>query len=125
MLLDIHSYNHKRDGAEQPPAPFEGNPEINIGTGSMPHGRWRAQVEAFLRALDDQGFDARENVRFQGGYLAKWVHESYPETGFALAIEVKKTFMDEWTGVPDENVIVGIARALDRAAGVLLEVGLT
>jgi N-formylglutamate amidohydrolase len=125
VLLDIHSYNHRRDGAEQPPADFEGNPEINVGTGSMPHGRWRAQVEAFLQALEEQSFDARENVRFRGGFLSKWVHETYPDSGCALAVEVKKTFMDEWSGVPDERAISRTTQALDRAAGVLLEVGLT
>jgi N-formylglutamate deformylase len=125
VLLDMHSYNHKRDGAEQPAADAESNPEINVGTGSMPHGRWRGQVEAFLQALEEQAFDARENARFRGGYLSRWVHESYPDSGCALAIEVKKTFMDEWSGIPDEDAIRRITRALDRAAGVLLEVGLT
>lgn len=125
VLLDMHSYNHRRDGAEQPEAAAEDNPEINVGTGSMPHGRWRDPVNAFLRALEEQAFDARENVRFRGGYLSTWVHETYPESGCALAIEVKKTFMDEWSGVPDEDAIRRITRALEHAAGALLEVGLT
>ena len=47
--------------------------------------------------------DVRENVRFKGRQLAAFVHERFPTTGCALAIEVKKTFMDEWTGVVDEE----------------------
>ena len=42
--------------------------------------------------------DARENVRFRGAHLASWVHDRYPRVGCVLALEFKKTFMDEWTG---------------------------
>ena len=45
----------------------------------------------------------RENVRFEGANLDRWVHERYPETACALALEFKKTFMDEWTGRVDEH----------------------
>ena len=36
VLLDIHSYNHRRDGPEGDPQPQEKAPDINIGTFSMP-----------------------------------------------------------------------------------------
>ena len=42
--------------------------------------------------------DARENVVFEGRSLAWWVHDRYPRVGCVLALEFKKTFMDEWTG---------------------------
>ena len=42
--------------------------------------------------------DARENVVFEGRNLAWWVHDRYPRVGCVLALEFKKTFMDEWTG---------------------------
>ena len=42
-----------------------------------------------------------ENVRFEGRHLARWVHENYGDVGCALAIELKKVFMDEWTGELD------------------------
>ena len=42
--------------------------------------------------------DARENVAFEGRNLAWWVHDRYPRVGCVLALEFKKTFMDEWTG---------------------------
>jgi hypothetical protein len=56
--------------------------------------------------------DVRENVRFRGANLARWVHERYPGTGCALAIEFKKTYMDEWTGLPDNERIDVLADAL-------------
>jgi hypothetical protein len=60
----------------------------------------------------DGGLDVRENVRFRGGHFAEWVHERFPDSGCALAIEFKKTFMDEWTGEPDSERIGWLARAL-------------
>ena len=36
LLIDVHSYNHRRDGPAGAPAPQEEAPDINIGTFSMP-----------------------------------------------------------------------------------------
>lgn len=113
VLLDVHSYNHRRDGADQPPAPVEENPEVNVGTGSVDLDVFEPLVERFvadLRAahLGAGSVDARENVVFEGRGLAWWVHDRYPRVGCVLALEFKKTFMDEWTGEVDEA-------ALDRA----------
>jgi N-formylglutamate deformylase len=102
VLYDIHSYNHRRQGPEGPPEDEMGNPLVNLGTGSMP-GRWREVADAFLgtmtsHELDGALIDARENVRFKGRGLAAFVHDRYGKMGCALAIELKKVFMDEWTG---------------------------
>lgn len=96
-ILDVHSYNHCRDGT---PADAAGNPEINVGTGSVDHARWGHLVQRFMADL--RGFDVRENVRFQGGEMSKWIHRAFPANAVCLAIELKKTFMDEATGVLDE-----------------------
>lgn len=117
VLLDVHSYNHRRDGAEEPPEAAENNPEVNVGTGSMDRDRWSAVVDAFIEAMASGrtpggAIDVRENVRFKGANLARWVHERYPERGCAMALEFKKTYMDEWTGRPDKNRIRVLARAL-------------
>jgi N-formylglutamate deformylase len=102
VVLDLHTYNHRRDDPNRP-ADQAGNPDINLGTGRMPRERWARLVDRFLADLADQDIadqqlDVRENVRFRGGFLPRWVHETFPHTGCALAIEVKKTFMDEHTG---------------------------
>lgn len=104
VVFDIHSYNHRRHGAREAPADPSANPEINIGTGTMDRDRWAPVVDRFiddLRGFDFLGrsLDVRENVKFKGRYLAQFVHENFRETGCAIAIEVKKFFMDEWTGV--------------------------
>lgn len=112
VIYDIHSYNHRRPGADQPPEPEEENPEVNLGTGSVDRERFGAVVDAFRDSMAAQGFDIRENVKFKGQALAWWVHERYPGTGLVLALEFKKTFMDEWTSIPDPDRLDMLARAL-------------
>jgi N-formylglutamate deformylase len=117
VLLDVHSYNHRRDGADAPPAREEDNPEVNVGTGSVDRDRFGPLVERFVRDLRgsstrDGPLDARENVAFQGRNLAWWVHDRYPRVGCVLALEFKKTFMDEWTGELDEERLAASKDAL-------------
>jgi hypothetical protein len=121
VVFDLHSYNHLRDGEGGAPGDPAGNPEINLGTGSMPRERWAPIVDRWLaemRRSDHFGrrLDLRENVKFFGGNLAGWIHQNYPETVCALAIEVKKIFMNEWTGELDRAQHEAIRLALAAAA---------
>jgi N-formylglutamate amidohydrolase len=106
VVLDVHSYNHRRESPDEPPAPHADNPEVNVGTGWLDRDRWGRLVDRFVADLGAQRvrghpLDVRENVRFRGGHLSRWVHERYAGRGCALALEFKKTFMDEWTGAVD------------------------
>jgi len=117
VVYDIHSYNHRRNGPCEAPADPAENPEINIGTGTMNRRYWAPVVDHFMEDLRDFDFlgrslDVRENVKFKGGYLAQFVHENFPDTGCAIAIEVKKLFMDEWTGVADPEQVNALRGAL-------------
>jgi hypothetical protein len=108
VLLDVHSYNHRREGPDAPPAPPAENPEVNVGTGSLDDELFGPLVERFVADLRDHSLgcgplDARENVAFEGRNLAWWVHDRYPRVGCVLALEFKKTFMDEWSGELDER----------------------
>lgn len=115
VVLDIHSYNHRRDGAAAAVADEYENPEINLGTRWFDRGRWADVIESFSAAMIEAGYDCRENVKFGGGHFASWVAETFPETGLVLSIEFKKTYMDEWTGVVDEAAVDRIRRALSTA----------
>jgi N-formylglutamate amidohydrolase len=115
VVLDMHSYNHRRDGVDAPVADELENPEINIGTRWFDRARWADVVEGFSAAMVEGGYDCRENVKFGGGHFASWVAETFPETGMVLSIEFKKTYMDEWTGVVDDAGIGRIRRALSTA----------
>jgi len=117
VVFDLHTYNHRRDGPDGPIADPVQNPEVNIGTGTMSRARWAPLVDRFmtdLRAFDFMGrqLDVRENIRFRGGHLAQWTHQTFPKSGCVLAIEFKKFFMDEWTGQPDQLQLDAIRQAL-------------
>ena len=72
--------------------------------------------------FDGGHLDVRENVRFKGGYMSRWINERYAGRGCALAIEMKKIFMDEWTGEVDEAVIAAIGDALATATEAVRDV---
>jgi N-formylglutamate deformylase len=126
VLLDVHSYNHRRQGADGPAADPALSPEINVGTGTLDRARWGDLVDRFcadLAACRVRGhaLDVRENVAFMGGEMAAWVHRTFPATGCALAIEVKKTFMDEWSGRANEAHLAELSRALQATLPGLVE----
>jgi N-formylglutamate deformylase len=126
VVFDLHSYNHRRDGPNSPPADPQENPDVNVGTGTMVRARWAPVVDRFIEDLRGASvlwrrLDVRENVRFRGGYFPQWIHETFPETGCALAIEVKKFFMNEWTGEANLDQVDAIRQALARTVPGVLE----
>jgi N-formylglutamate amidohydrolase len=119
VVYDLHSYNHRRGGQGAPADDVRASPDVNLGTGSMDRERWKPVVEAFLNAISGvevagRRLDVGENVRFQGGFLPEWVHRTFPGSGCALAVEVKKFFMDEWTGAVDADSLAAMGEALAR-----------
>ena len=127
VVLDIHSYCHLRNGPNHPPASQHDNPDINVGTATMRRrSDWANIIEQFMGDLGSrlcQGslLDVRENIRFRGGWFPRWIHETFPETGCALAIEVKKIFMDEWTGKLNKSAFEEIKTALKSTLPGLLQ----
>jgi N-formylglutamate deformylase len=126
LVLDVHSYNHRRGGPNALAEPAAGNPEVNVGTGAFDGHRWERTVATFVESLSDQRvrdhrLDVRVNVRFRGGYLCRWVVERYPDIACPLAIELKKVFMDEWTGRCDDAHVSELREALGVAARVTLD----
>jgi hypothetical protein len=118
VVLDLHTYNHRRGGPDAAPDDPEANPEVNIGTGTMPdRARWAPIINRFIADLGSFPFgghhlDVRENVKFQGGNFGRWMHSEFPDSVCCLSIEFKKFFMDEWTGTPDEDQVQLIEQAL-------------
>ena len=68
VVFDLHSYNHRREGPDGPPADSETNPEVNLGTGTLDRDRWAPLVDRFINDL--RSFD------FLGRHLQ--VHEVLP-----------------------------------------------
>ena len=124
VLIDVHSYNHRRDGSDANAMPQSEAPDINIGTFSMPREQWAFLLDplmAEMRRFDFNGrkLDVRENVAFQGkGEQTRFVHERYPDKGCAIALEFKKFFMDEWSGQPDPAELAAMREFITFAAQV-------
>ncbi len=126
VVFDIHSYNFRRNGPEGSPSDPLLNPDVNIGTGTMERALWGPLIDRVIGELKGaewmgRRLDVRENVKFRGGHFSAWVHNRYPRTGCAIAVECKKIFMDEWSGelYPDE--FGSLKAALQKAADGALE----
>ena len=126
VIFDLHSYNHRHSGPDAYPENPVLNPEINVGTGTMERDKWAHVVDRFiedLRRVDflERHLDVRENIKFQGGYFPRWIHENFTESVCCISIEVKKIFMDEWAGKPDHGLIRTIRDALKATVPGVLE----
>lgn len=115
IVYDIHSYNYKREGKE---ANKKDNPDINIGTNGMDRQFWEPVINSFIdemkgAELYGKKLDVRENIKFKGGYFPTWINTNFKNKACAIAIEVKKIFMDERTGEVDTTALSEIKKALN------------
>ncbi len=119
VVLDLHSYNHRRGGPDAPPDPQIQNPDIIIGRSNLAQRHYPA-AESLHRQLDGQpclgkALDCRLDVKFTGGNLSRWLNHHYSDRLICLAIEFKKTWMDEWTGVVDVLALDKLKRLFKTA----------
>lgn len=123
IIWDLHSYNHRRYGADLPAEPQDKNPDINLGSSNMP-----PQDLLLLKSLQQllsetmitnngRQTDCRIDVKFPGGHLVRWLHHNYPRRVIAPAVEFKKFFMDEWTGILDEQCFKRLCNAFVEQTG--------
>ncbi|MBD3176876.1 MAG: N-formylglutamate amidohydrolase [Armatimonadia bacterium] len=117
VVYDIHSYNHRRGGPTAPPDDPELNPQVIVGTRHIDRAYWTSVVDAFIGALVTHDFrggqlDVRENIKFGGGHLVRWIEANFHRRACPIAIEFRKDFMDEWSGVPDREAVDAVGEAL-------------
>ena len=116
LVIDLHSYNHRRNGPDSKPADAATNPEINLGTLHItPAEYWMELVEIFESTLRSYDLDVKHNVPFEGGHFPQWLNRKWLGRVCALTVEVKKVFMDEWTGLRDNSEFLHIGIALKKA----------
>lgn len=65
VAFDIHSYNHRRSGPNAPAADPARNPEINLGTGTIPRQYGTRLVQRVCRRL------ARRRSRWRPAFLRR------------------------------------------------------
>jgi hypothetical protein len=142
LLLDIHTYNHRRAGSEEPEADWAANPEINLGTKSIDAEYWRPIIDEFVSFVaatpywnaesdpapgyrqsaggpEGDALHTGENTKFGGGYFSRWIGQRYPKEVCVLAIEFKKFFMDEWSGKLYANHHEKILKLLEGATAAM------
>ena len=120
VVLDLHSYNHRRDGPTAPPADPAANPVLNVGTKAADRERWGGVIDQFLHdvcrgSVAGSPLDARENVKFGGGHMSRWIASRFGADVLVLCLEFKKVFMDEWTGALHRDRLDELRRAVGRA----------
>lgn len=103
LVLDLHSYNHRRDGAEADAAPQAGNPDIDLGATTLDKTIYGDLLDRFADGLRSRKVvgntpDVRVNVRWEdGGNFPEWLHAEYGDAACVITLEYKKIFMDEWS----------------------------
>ncbi|MBS7456985.1 N-formylglutamate amidohydrolase [Coralloluteibacterium stylophorae] len=121
LVLDIHSYNHRRDGHDADPAESTGNPDIDIGATTLDRGLFGDVLDRFVSALRQTPVrgrtpDVRENVRYpDGGDFPEWLHRVYPTQACVITLEYKKIFMDEWSAQVDLAALEDLRAGLETA----------
>ena len=116
-----------RCGPSGPPAPESENPQVNIGTGTMQNrAQWAGVIDRFMHDLAGYDFpggalDVRENIKFRGGEHPRWAHATFPNSCCMLSVEVRKFFMDEWSGQPNMKLVKAMGDALASTVPGVLE----
>lgn len=102
LVLDLHSFNHMREGPDGDPAPQEGNPDIDLGVTELNHDIYGDLLNRFTETLRAEPVcgntpDVRHNKRFpDGGHFPEWVYATYGDAVCTVTLEYKKFFMNEW-----------------------------
>lgn len=124
LVLDVHSYNHRREGAGSAPAPEAGNPDIDLGATTLDHAKFgnvleRFQSELQLNPIEHRHLDVRTNVRYpDGGFWPEWVFDQYGENICTITLEYKKIYMDEWSGDVHLSLLDALYNGLEAAKNV-------
>lgn len=121
LLLDIHSYNHRRDGAFSNAAPQEDNPDIDLGVTTSDRTKFGSVIDLLTTKLREKKaagrkLDVRENVRYpDGGHWPEWVFAEFGDHVATVTLEYKKFYMDEWSGTAFLPVVEDLRQGLAEA----------
>lgn len=117
VIYDFHSYNIDRQKQKGHTTP----PEFNVGTEQL-NEKWRPLIDSWISCLGDingiEEIRAAENEVFFGkGELCRRL-SSWNENILVLPTEISKFYMDEKTGVIDDNIVnrlkIEISQAVNK-----------
>lgn len=127
IVYDIHSYNHRREGADKSAARQEENPDIDVLTSGIQMEHWRPVLDRFMQTLKEYPFpggalDVREEVRFTGklSHFMQRILHRFQEKVFVPSIEFKKIYMDEWTNELYADKLDHLTKALKQTVPAVL-----
>ena len=126
LVLDVHSYNHRRDGPART-ADAAHNPDIDLGVTTLDRARFGSLLERFSERLAScqvggRSVDVQENVKYEGGgHFPEWLHARYPATACVISLEYKKVFMDEWACSADIVALNALRASLAQAVAAARE----
>jgi N-formylglutamate deformylase len=121
LVLDLHSYNHRRGSPNAKPAPRQENPDIDLGGTTLVRDVHGDLLEVFAQGLASRPVsgkrpDVRVNVRWKdGGHFPEWLHATYGPKACVITLEYKKIFMDEWTGLTDLRALHDLREGFEAA----------
>ena len=129
IVLDVHSYNHRRDGANKKPADSTLNPDIDLGITTADEAIFGDLISAIEKSLKTSKLKGNEpsvgkNIRFpDGGEWPEWIYRNYPKDVCTITLEYKKFYIDEWSGMADmefvNDIRKGICSAIEEAKEIL------
>lgn len=117
LVFDIHSYNHCRSGPGNP-ASEQGNPDIDLGLTTVNRERFGSVAGAITQYLSrccvmNRPLDVRANVRYpDGGNFPEWLFANFGDDVCVVTLEVKKIYMDEWSGAVNLPIVYQLLEAM-------------
>ena len=125
LVLDVHSYNHRREGRDAEPDDPQVSPDIDLGATTLNKDIYGELLERFGDALRSRPVAGRipevgTNIRWEdGGHFPEWLHAEYGDAACVMTLEYKKIFMDEWGQTADilalQDLREGFLAAVEEA----------
>ena len=125
LVLDVHSYNHRREGRDAEPDDPQVSPDIDLGATTLNKDLYAELLERFGDALRSRRVAGRApkvgtNIRWEdGGHFPEWLHAEYGDAACVMTLEYKKMFMDEWGQTADilalQDLREGFLSAVEEA----------
>jgi N-formylglutamate amidohydrolase len=114
LVFDVHSYNYQMRHYIRAPV-------FNLGTAFLDNHLYQHLIKLMswqLSAIEIPGIDVDvmlNEVYVGDGFHAQFVHDNFGKHVALIPLEIKKIYMDEYTGKKDEVIFKWIKQGLERS----------